>query len=147
MATLADILANDKRPALVADCVKLVDEEVASKSGLSGIAIKGAYGAVKAIKPGIVSEVVDGLLDDWVARLEPHFQAWKGSAGGSLADFVSRRCDDVAEDLLSVTDERAVRTKHKTAKKLYDKLRSSAKRNVSAAVPRLGALVERHLGA
>jgi hypothetical protein len=145
MPNLADILRAEKRPAVIADCVKLVDEEVSAKKGLSGVAIKGAYGAVKAIKPGIVTEMVDSLLDDWVARLEPHFQAWQAGAGGNLADFLSGRADQGGEDLLAVTDERAQRTKHKTAKKIYDKLRPSAKRNVSAGVPRLGALVERHL--
>ena len=52
-----------------------------------------------------------------------------------------------AEALLSVTDDRAETTKHKTAKKLYKKMRPSAKANVIAAVPKLGALVESHLDA
>jgi hypothetical protein len=44
-----------------------------------------------------------------------------------------------------VTDQRAGNSKHKTASKLYNKMRPSAKRNVSAAVPKLGALMERHI--
>ena len=41
----------EKRPVLVDDCVELIDSEVKSKRGFSGIAVKTAYGVVKAIKP------------------------------------------------------------------------------------------------
>ena len=62
------------RDHVVTACVALIDDEVKHKSGFSGIAVKTAYGVVKAVKPRFVSEVVDGLLDDWVGKLEPF--AW-----------------------------------------------------------------------
>ena len=142
--TLAEALAgDDKRPQLISDCVELVDSEVRSKSGMSGIAIKGAYGAVKKIKPGFVKNVVDSLMDDWLEKLEPHHQGWNGS--GPFADYVRKHDDAVAEDLLTVTDARAAKSDNRTAKKLYGKLRPSAKKNVAGAVPKLGALVDKHL--
>lgn len=144
--TLADYVGvAPARDRVVADCVTLVDEEVKSKGGLSGVAIKGAYGTVKAIKPRFVPEVIDALFDDWVAKLEPYYAKWRNGGSGSLAEFLTARSDDVAEDLLSVTDTRAARSKHKTATKLYGKMRPSAKRNVAAAIPKLGALMERHV--
>jgi hypothetical protein len=144
--TLAEYVAKPPvRERVVADCVALIDEEVKSKGGLSGVAVKGAYGTVKAIKRKFVPEVVDALLDDWVAKLEPYYGKWRSSGSGSLAEFLTARSDDVAEDLLTVTDERAGKTRHKTASKLYNKMRPSAKRNVSTAVPKLGALMERHI--
>jgi hypothetical protein len=130
---------------VVAECVALIDAEVKSKGGLSGVAVKGAYGTVKTIKPKFIPEVVDALLDDWVGKLEPYYTKWKNGGSGSLVEFLTARSDDVAEDLLAVTDERAGKSKHKTASKLYNKMRPSAKRNVSAAVPKLGALMERHI--
>jgi hypothetical protein len=133
------------RGKVVADCVKLVDAEVKAKSGLSGVAIKGAYGTVKKLKPKFVPEVIDALFDDWMERLEPHYQTWVGAPSGSLTEFLTARSEDVAEALLSVTDERAEVSKHKTAKKLYKKMRPKAKTNVIGAVPKLGALVESHL--
>ena len=145
--TLAEYVATSPaRERVVADCVALVDDEVKAKGGLSGVAIKGAYGTVKTIKPRFVPEVVDALLDDWVAKLEPYYAKWRsGGSQGSLAEFLTARSDDVAEDLLAVTDERSARSKHKTATKLYGKMRPSAKRNVSAAVPKLGSLMEKHI--
>lgn len=143
--TLADYVgASPTRERVVADCASLVDEEVKSKGGISGVAIKGAYGTVKAIKPRFVPEVIDALLDEWVAKLEPYYAKWRSSGSGSLAEYLTARSEDVAEDLLKVTDERAGRSKHKTASKLYGKMRPSAKRNVAAAVPKLGALMEKH---
>lgn len=134
------------RGEVVGECTSLVDREVKAKSGMSGIAIKGAYGTVKKIKPGFVNSAVDGLLDGWLEKLEPYYAEWRGKGAGSFADHVSARSEDVAEALLEVTDERAETSKHRTAAKLYKKLRPSAKRNVVEAVPNLGVLIERHLG-
>src|SRR4051794_37290371 len=76
MSTLADILlVPGNRPKVVADAVRVIDEEVDSKGGLSGLAVKGAYALVKAVKPGFVSEAVDSMLDDFVKRLEPFYAA------------------------------------------------------------------------
>jgi hypothetical protein len=144
--TLADYVAKDPvRSQVVADCAALVDNEVKAKGGLGGVAIKGAYGTVKTIKPRFVPDVIDALLDDWVGKLEPYFAKWRAGGQGSLVEFLTARSEDVAEDLLAVTDERATTSSHKTAAKLYGKMRPSAKRNVSAAIPKLAALMEKHV--
>ena len=144
---LAEYVATEPtRTHVVAECVTLVDDEVKAKSGLSGMAIKGAYSTVKAIKPGFVNGVIDALFDEWVEKLEAHYDRWRGGAKGSLAEYLTARSDDVAEDLLAVTDGRARVTKHKAAGKVYDKLRPSAKKNVAAAIPKLGGLMEKHIG-
>lgn len=145
--TLADLITRPPmRNTVVTDCVDLVEDEVRGKSGLSGIAIKGAYGTIKKIKPRFVSDVIDGLLDEWVAKLEPYYDKWRAASSGTLAEFLTARSEDVAEDLLSVTDAKADTTKHGTARKLYHKMRGSAKTNVMAAVPKLAAQIERRIG-
>jgi hypothetical protein len=148
-STLAERIGRGaQRSAVIADCVALVDSQVQAKSGLSGVAIKGAYGAVKRIKPGFISEVVEALLDEWLAAMEPFHASWRAGGGGAgFAEYMAARSDDVAEALLAVTDRRAERSKHTTVKKAYEKLRGSAKKNVAEAVPELGRLVERQLGA
>jgi hypothetical protein len=146
MATLADkVTKQPERAKVVEDCVHLIDAEVGKKKGLSGIAIKGAYGTVKAIKPGFVAGVVDALLDEWIAELEPFYAEYQQSPGGGFDTFLASRREKVAEALLHVTDGRAARTKHTTAKKLYDKLRGSAKSQVEESVPPLGALMQRYI--
>jgi hypothetical protein len=136
-----------KRPRLLTDCERLIDDEVASKGGLSGLAIKGAYKVVCALKPGIIREAMDGLLDDFVKRLEP-FYAEHRAAGGEPAgfgDMLSRRSSAVADALLGITDDRARRARNTTMKSAYEKLRPQAKKHVEEAIPRVGRTLTPHL--
>jgi hypothetical protein len=143
MPTLVELLGNDPvRPQVVADCVELIDAHVKQK----GLVIKSAYATIKAIKKKFVPETVDGLLDDWLGKLQPHYERWsQAKQPPSFAEYVIARSDDVAEDLLSVTDARAERTSHTTAKKMYMKMRDGAKKNVIEAIPDLSRMIERHL--
>lgn len=131
------------RDSVINDCVKLIDEEVRSKGGISGMAVKAGYGLVKAVKPGFVQEVVDAMLDEWVEKLEPFYVQWKASGTGDFGQFLSGRSSQAADKLLEVTDARAQRAKNASVKKMYEKMRGSAKKHVEEALPRLGRLVER----
>ena len=147
MSTLAArLLDATVRPEVVKECCTIIDHQVAAKKGFSGIAIKGAYKTVKAIKPGFVPGVVDALLDEWVAKLadfEAEYAA-KGGAAEGLADYLVAERLRVADALVSVTDARAETTKHKTAQKLYHRFRPSALINVEEGIPELASLVTRY---
>lgn len=146
MATLQEtLLTSDNRPKLVRDCSGLIDEEVSKKGGLSGLAIKGAFSAVKAIKPGFIEGVIGALLDEWVGKLEGHHAKWlDGGKVGTFGASVTRDASGVAEKLLEVTDARARKADPKVAS-LYNKLRPNAKEHVVSAVPGLGRIVDRYL--
>ena len=135
--------SNPKRQQVVDDACRVLDEEVADKGGLSGLAIKGAYGVIKGIKPGFVKEVVDGLMDDFLKCLDPLYQeaVTRGTKPGAHLQANAGR---VADALLAVTDGKAARSSRAVVKSTYDKLRPSAKKQVEAAAPRLGGLLERH---
>jgi len=144
MSTLTEILlVEGTRPKVIADCVRLIEEEVDSKGGLSGLAIKGAFMVVKAVKPGFIAEAVDHMLNDFVSRLEP-FYAEAQQKNEPVAPFMNSRAGAVADALLAISDERAARAKNQTLKKSYEKLRPTAKKNVEAAVPRVGKLVAKY---
>jgi len=145
MSTLAEILlVPNNRSKVIADCVRVIDEEVASKGGLSGLAVKGAYALVKAVKPGFVNEAVDHMLDDFVSRLDP-FYAKAQAAGQPVEPYMNARPGDVAEALLAITDERAQRAKNPNLKAAYGKLRPTGKKHVEAAVPRVGRLITKYV--
>jgi len=134
------------RTRVIDDCSKLIDEEIAAKGGLTGIAFKGAYRLVKAVRATFVRDVIDAMLDEWVSSLEPFHEEWRTGGGrASLADFLSARREAVAEKLLEVTDSRAQRVRTVSIKSLYARLRPTAKRHEEEAVPRLGSVVERRL--
>ena len=142
MSSLVEVLGKaPKRETVIADCVTLIDAQVKQK----GFIIKSAYATIKAIKRGFITETVDALLDDWLGKLQPHYDKWAANKSSSLADFLVARSDDVAEDLLSVTVARAEKTSHGTAKKMYGKMRDGAKRNVVEAIPDLAKMVEKHV--
>lgn len=143
MSTLKEILTRPGiRPQVIADCERLIDEEVSSK-GLTGIPIKAAYAVVKAIKPGFVPEVIDHMLDDFSDRLDPIYQA-AVSKNEPVGAYFNSHGGEVSEALLSITDQRAQRAKNQAVKSAYEKLRGSAKKHVEAAVPRIGRLVAKH---
>jgi len=144
MATLVARLGVDPvRPKVIEDCVALIDAQVKTR----GMMIRASYATIKAIKRRFVPEVVDALLDDWMGKLQPYHDKWSAGGSGTFSEFLIARSDDVAEDLLSVTDARAEKTSHTTARKMYLKMRGSAKANVIEAMPELAKLVERHLAA
>src|SRR4051812_17150495 len=144
MASLKEqIGSGDKREAVITDACTVLDEEVADKSGLSGIAIKGAYKIVQGIKPGFVRLTVNNLLDDFLDAVDPVYQeaaAKKVPAGAYLQQNSSR----VAQALLAVTDGRAARIDSATIKKTYEKMRGMAEKQVEGAAPRLATLLEKH---
>lgn len=141
MSTLVEQLGKEKRPTVIADCVELIDAQVKQK----GFVIKSAYAMIKGIKKKFVPETVDGMLDEWLGKLQPHYDKWSATKPSSLSDYLVSRSDDVAEDLLQVTDSRAENTSHTTAKKMYARMREGAKRNVVEAIPDLAKLIEKHL--
>ncbi|HET7502245.1 MAG TPA: hypothetical protein VFK02_14605 [Kofleriaceae bacterium] len=144
MSSLVELLAKGPlRPVVIADCVDLIEAQVKQK----GFVIKSAYATIKAIKKKFVAETVDGMLDEWLSKLQPYYDRWSASKASKFSDYVIARSDDVAEDLLSVTDARAERTSHTTAKKMYARMRDGAKRNVIEAIPSLAAMIEKHLAA
>jgi len=146
MATLPDALtADSKKEAVVDDCCTLIDAEVADKGGISGLAIKAGYSVVKGIKPGFVRHVVSDLLPEFAQALDPLYQEAK-SAGRPAGEYFAQHASKGADALLAITDAKAQRSKSGAVKGTYDKLRGSAKKNVEAAMPRLGKLVERHTG-
>ncbi|OLT40711.1 hypothetical protein BJF85_05475 [Saccharomonospora sp. CUA-673] len=138
------LLDSTKRPDVVTDLTELIDAEVGDKSGVSGTVIKTGYGAVKKIKPGIIGSAVDSLLDDFVAALEPIFADFKANGGGDFGAYLPSRGDEAADALLSVTDSRAEKSSRDSIKKVYEKLRPKGKENVVEALPRLGALIQKH---
>ncbi len=132
-----------QRQRLVADAAQVLSEEVASKGGLSGFAIKAGYKLVQGVKPGFVEEAIDALLDDFVAALEP-LVAKAQAAQQPIAGSLSAEAGSVADALLAITDRRARGAQRAALRGAYDKLRPTAKRHVEEAAPRLARLLEKH---
>ena len=137
MPTLVEkITALDTHPKVIDACVTLIDEEVAGKKGLSGAAVKTGYKVIKALKPGMIKDVIENLVPDFARALEPMYVEANGN-GEVFAEKLKGNPDRAADLMLGVTDERASRAKNKTVKKTYERLRGGAKKHVVEAVPNL----------
>ena len=145
MPSLSDVLKDPARlKAVVQDAAVMLDQEVADKGGLTGLGIKAAFGVVKAVKPGIIPEVLEHLLPQWATQLDPILA--QKPQGTAVAGFLGQRQNDVVQALLSVTDNRARVATNQTLVSAYQKLRPTAEKHVAAGVPRLSRLVEKHVG-
>ena len=143
--SLGDVINEpSKKSALVADCCKLIDEEVSDKGGFSGAAVKMGYHAVKGIQPGFIAEVVEKLLPEFAGQIDAIWA--EGKQGGNAGSFFVSNKSRVADALLSVTDAKAKNAKSGVVRGTYDKLRGSAKKHVEDATPRLAKLLEKHVG-
>ena len=144
MALLVDRIEDPSvRAAIVRDCEALLSTEVASRRGLSGLATKGAFKLVHAVKPGFVRAVIEGLLEDFLHALQPHCDAALAENTGFGKHLVAHG-PEVAEALLAITDQRAERTPHKSIQKAYRKLRPTAVDQILLSMPALGDLADRH---
>ncbi len=137
------LTAPHARPAVVSDACALIDDEVRRTSGISGMAIRSAHRVLTGIRPGMVPSAVDGLLDPFADQLDPFYQQHV-TTGVPLVDILTSQRTSMAEALLSITDDRAERTRQVTLRRAYQRVRGSARGYVEAAAPGIAALIDAH---
>ena len=149
MPTLVEKITDpDVHPQVIEGCLQLIESEVASKSGLSGAAVKAGYKVVKTLKPGMIKEAVTKLLPEFATALQPMYEksgapeAGDGS-GQVFSEYLLANQDQAADALLGVTDRKAQGAKNKTLQKTYERLRGGAKAHVTAAIPGLSRTLGR----
>jgi hypothetical protein len=147
MATLEEILLTpENKPHVLDDCLTLIDQEVKSKSGISGTAVKIAYKTANTFASGYLRGMVELLAPDMIIELEPFWADFTASGAGDFGDYLVKHGDEVSEALLSVTDRRAETSTRPTILKAYKTVRGGASKHVTAALPALGTLVQKYAG-
>ena len=134
---------------VVRDCAALVRQEVAGRSGVSGIVIKGGLKVIEKTRPQLLESVFYSLLPRFVAELErrliPLATPGDEVTPLSITQLFTDNASEVAAALLSVTDARAQRSKLSALVKVYKKLRPLAEDQIAQTIPALAALVERYV--
>jgi len=138
------LLAPEVRPQVIADGQALIEQRVHDGSGISGTAVKIAYKTVNTFLPGHVRHMVESLLPEMADQLEPFWADFSASGGSEFGDYLAKRGEEVSEALLSVTDARGAASERPTIVKAYNKVRPSAAKHVTAALPDVGALVQKY---
>src|SRR6476661_2283093 len=147
MATLQQLLLTpENQPHVIDDCLTLIHQEVSGKSGVSGTAVKLAYKTANTFASGYLRGMVEKLVPEMVGKLEPYWADFTASGAGDFGDYLVKRGDEVSESLLSVTDARAAASDRPTIIKAYRSVRGNAAKHVTAALPAVGALVQKYAG-
>jgi hypothetical protein len=140
---LSEGLSNpEKKASVVDDIGNMIEAQIASKSGISGIALKTAFAAIKGVKPGYISYVVEQILPQSFTAIDPIWS--EGVQTGDPVGYLVTNRSRTANALLSVTDERIKKTQRQIVKGTYDKLRNSAQQHVEAAVPDLAKIIGKY---
>ncbi len=141
--TLSDML-NDPttKASVVQACTGLIDQQVAAKGGVSGLAFKATYSLVKGLGPSYIPGAIDRLLPDIVTALEPMWA--EGLQAGAPVQYLQQNSDRAADQVLSVTDHRIAGSNNGVVRSSYQKLRKSVKGDVAAAVPGVAKILDAH---
>lgn len=131
------------RANITADCAKLVDEQVAAKGGISGLAVKATYGVVKGLGANYVSTAIDRVLPDVLAALDPIWS--EGLQAGDPVGHLTQNRSRAADTVLGVTDARIEKSSNGVVRGAYSKLRRSIKGDVEEAVPDLAKILGQHV--
>lgn len=138
------LLDPNRRPSVVADLLDLLDQEVSGSNGVSGALVKTGYATVTKLRPGAMPTTINNMLEQVTDALDPFYRDFRSTGGSDFGAYLSAR-PDATEALLGVTDRRADATSSDTVRKVYTKLRPVGRKNVQSAMPRLGAVIDRHV--
>lgn len=145
ISNLSDILLPAGALAqITGDAKTLVEAELDTKSGVSAAALKVAYKAVTAVAPGYYQTTLDIIVPNALANLQPFWTDFQAAGGGSFGEYLVKRGDEATEAMLRVTDDMTNGSDHPAVVKAYQAIRGSAAKNVEAALPAVGALVEKY---
>ncbi|MEA5515888.1 DUF6918 family protein [Nodularia sp. UHCC 0506] len=136
------VLSPNNKAMVIDDCCKMIDQQLSTKSGISGIALKTAFSALKGVKPGYIPYIVEQLLPQFLTALDP---LWSEGIekGDPVAHLIASR-SDTADAMLGITDARVKQTKRQIVKGTYEKFRGTAKKHVEEAVPDLAKIIEKY---
>lgn len=149
MPTLMEtLLADDRRDQVVRDCVKLIEQQVASRGLLRRTALSAGLAVLNAIKPNALTRAVTALLPDFAAALDPLYQRYREQPGrGEFSPFLQQHSDTAVDALIGVADQRIQASSNGAVKSAYARLRGSAQDEVRGALPGLAHLIAAHLPA
>lgn len=143
MTNLRDTLTSaDKKPAVVADLGVLVENEVSGLGGLTGIAAKAAYAAAKAKDSNIAQRAGGAYLGTLADALDPFWSSFTSSGGGDFGAYLAQREAEVAPALQRAMEAEAPAAGSQRA--MFDRFKPQAVKVLTGALPRLGALVQKH---
>jgi uncharacterized protein DUF6918 len=148
MTTLQEmLLAPDIHSKVVADCEELVTNQVGEMSGVTGAAVKLAYNTVRKVDANHIHAMIETILPNVADALAPYWAQFSVEftpSSGDFGGYLAARDEEVAEALLAITDRRRDNSNRPAIVKAYNTIRGRAIKQVKAALPALGTLIQKY---
>jgi len=138
------LLSTDNQPAVIADCVNVIEQYVANRGGIRGIGMRTALAMGKAARPDLLLRGIGHLLPDIVAALETSY-AQSLRSGSDFQTELMKNSDSVCRNLVAIADRRMAAVKNPSVKSIYKRLSGDAEVEVAALLPALAAAITKNL--
>lgn len=146
MKSLSDILlAPGKKEAAIDDLARLLESTMASRGGLTGMAMKTGLSMLKAAKPDVMQRGAKRMLPEFALQLQPLFERFQQQGGTDFAGFLAKNGNEATRILAAAADQLMSTSQNATAKSLYSKFRGGAEKDIAAMVPEVGKLIQKYL--
>ena len=148
MKSLKEIIEDPKvSHSVLTDGLRVLDEEIGKRSGIGGMAIKGAYKVIKSVQSGrTLEKAVKILMPEFIDKLDPYFARFQEEGKGKTwEEYLRPHYDSLSDEFLAVTDHKIRETDNRAIRKTYDKIRPKARKEVIASLPALARMIERYI--
>lgn len=148
MKSLKEAISDPQvQESVIQDSLRVLDQEVSGKSGISGLAIKGAFKLMKGVQQGkALRKAVEVLMPEFAEKLDPYYAKYQKEGKGKVwCEWLRPHYDKIADDLLAVTDAKSRQSDNPAIIKAYQKLRPKAKKEVVLSLPALARMMEKYL--
>lgn len=99
---------SDRLEQLIADCVRLIESQVARRGPMRRIAPGAALAVLEVIEPGALHRAVAHRLPDFAAALDRLNQQFLASKRPDFSQFLDRHPAEAVAAPIAVTDRRAL---------------------------------------
>lgn len=146
MKTLNEILWSPaQREAFASDLATLIEQQVKSRGGLRGMAVKTGFSVLKTAKPDLLTTALRRHAPQFIAALEPLYESFQNERAPDFSAYLQKHAAEARDALLRVADSRVENSSNTTVKSTYQKFRGMAAEEVEAAIPALGKLIRGYL--
>lgn len=143
--SLSDAVADTQRRSSIAKAAVVeVAAAIRARSGLKGLAAQVGLDTINRLRPGFLEGQIDVLLPGMAEALEPWWH--DGLESGDAPQWLNGHRLQVAEDLLTVTDEYVAQASDQVAIAVYDRLRKQAPVRIAHEMPRISTFIQTHAG-
>ncbi len=133
--------------SVMQDGLRVLDEEIAKRSGIGGLTIKGAYKVIKKVQGGrTLEKALQILIPEFIDKLDPYYARFQEEGEKKTwEEYLRPHFGTIADELLAVTDQKVQGTDNRAIRGAYDKLRPKARKEVITSLPALTRMMERYI--